>query len=596
MPFSMTLRPILWSLLRASLAWQPAPVLAQSASGAYLAARQARLDNNFASAQIYLNRLLSFAADDLGVIDAAVVAGMSTGDFEAIADNARQLLAEDPASRSAALALLSLAFQTEDYAAATELSSGEVVIHPLVEGLAKAWANMGRGQMSDALADFAVVEADETLRPFALYCRALALAMVGDVEGALVILEQQEGDGAIALNRRGYIAYAQLLALTERYDDALVVLGDVFNGSNDPQIAAMVAAYSEGRALPFDLVRTPAQGMAEVFAVMASATRSAENLLDALIYAQAAVAVNPRLFDAQLLVGQIFEHLGQGEAAVAAYARIPDDDGFAIAARLGQASVMESLGQMDAAIDVLRAAVDANPQSLAGPQLLGDFLRRAGRHDEALAAYERATAQFEAAGVEPGWQLYFARAVAFERTGQWESAYADFRRALEDDPDQPSVLNYLGYTLVERGENLDEALSMIQRAVAAQPDSGYIVDSLAWALYRMGRYVQAVSHMERAVELEPTDAILNDHLGDVYWAVGRHREARFQWRRALSFAPADDLDEDRVRRKIEDGLDAVLEDEGRPRWRARVPPRNDVSCSDGFGQDQPDAACHRAAR
>ena len=142
-----------------------------------------------------------------------------------------------------------------------------------------------------------------------------------------------------------------------------------------------------------------------------------------------------------------------------------------------------------------------------------------------------------------------------------EKADADFRKALELNPDQPLVLNYLGYSLVERGEKLDEALGMIQRAVAAQPDSGYIVDSLAWALFTLGRYSEALDPMERASILEPVDPIVTDHLGDVYWAVGRKLEAEFQWHRALSFDPEEEQ-ATRIRRKLEIGLDAVLAEEG----------------------------------
>ena len=140
------------------------------------------------------------------------------------------------------------------------------------------------------------------------------------------------------------------------------------------------------------------------------------------------------------------------------------------------------------------------------------------------------------------------------------------RRALRLSPDQPSVLNYLGYTMVERQENLDEALDMIETAAAAQPDSGHIIDSLGWVLYRLGRYDEAVEPMERASQLMAVDPVVNDHLGDVYWAVGRKLEAEFQWKRALSFVDPEDADSeadpDRIRRKLEVGLDAVLAEEG----------------------------------
>ena len=173
-----------------------------------------------------------------------------------------------------------------------------------------------------------------------------------------------------------------------------------------------------------------------------------------------------------------------------------------------------------------------------------------------------------AEGAPVRWVLFYSRGIAHERSGDYDQMERDFRAALEIEPDQPQVLNYLGYSMVEQKRNLEEALEMIERAVAASPQSGYIVDSLGWVLYRLGRYDEAVLHMERAVELMPVDPVVNDHLGDVYWAVGRQREAEFQWSRALSFIDEEDSDSEadpvRIRRKLDVGLDVVLEEEGAP--------------------------------
>ena len=158
------------------------------------------------------------------------------------------------------------------------------------------------------------------------------------------------------------------------------------------------------------------------------------------------------------------------------------------------------------------------------------------------------------------WRLFYVRGIAFERLGEWPKAEADFKRALELEPDQPLVLNYLGYTWVEQGRNLDEARTMIEKAVELRPDDGYIVDSLGWVAYRLGDFEEAVHQLERAVELVAGDPIINDHLGDAYWQVGRLHEARFQWQRVLTLDPEDDL-ADQVRRKIADGLSAGAEAE-----------------------------------
>jgi len=221
------------------------------------------------------------------------------------------------------------------------------------------------------------------------------------------------------------------------------------------------------------------------------------------------------------------------------------------------------LGQADRAaeaIEVLRKLAETHGELPIVHSNLGDTLRRLERWEEAANAYDAAIERF-ATEQSGQWVIYYMRAITHERQGNWDLAEPDFRKALELNPGQPNVLNYLGYSFVEMKINLDEALAMIEQAAAARPDSGHIVDSLGWVLYRLGRYEEAVVHMERAVELMPVDPIINDHLGDVYWAVGRTTEAHFQWHRALSFEPEDE-DASRIRRKLEVGLDQVLEEEG----------------------------------
>ena len=190
---------------------------------------------------------------------------------------------------------------------------------------------------------------------------------------------------------------------------------------------------------------------------------------------------------------------------------------------------------------------------------LGDLYRRSERFEDAAEAYTRAIDLIDAPSAND-WRTFYVRGIAHERMGAWEKAEADFRQSLSLSPDQPLVLNYLGYSLVEMNLKIDEAKSMIERAVAGDPGNGYITDSLGWVLYKTGDYEAAVPHMERAAELLPNDPIINDHLGDVLWKVGRKTEAVFQWKRALSFEPEED-EAERIRRKLDVGLDVVLEEE-----------------------------------
>jgi len=546
-------------ILAAALAAGPAG--AQVDAGAYLAAREAGQARDIAGSLPYLERLFAAYPDDAAVRQRLVQALVSLGRVGQAAELAPPLTAQPSRHPVAGLALIADGFARRDYDAVLARVAGGGQGSPLLDALAEAWAQLGLGRVSEALAALDRAGAEPGADLFATYCRALVLAMVGDAEGALAILDAPGGLRDM-LNRRGAMAYVQLLGQVDRFDDALAEIDARFPGATDPKLARMRAAYEAGQSLPFDMIAGPAEGMAEVYALMAGVILSPQSAQDALLYAQAALAISPGLSDARIVTGQIFEELGLHDLADAAYGAITADDALALPAALGRAQTLAAQDRLDEAIEALKATVAAHPDNLIAPQVLGDFLRRAARHPEAIAAYSLAIDALRGAGRDPGWPLLFARAVSYERSGQWPQAEADFRAALAVEPDQPTVLNYLGYSLVERREKLDEALEMIERAVAGEPDSGYIVDSLAWALFRLGRYDEALPVMERAVELLPADPILNDHLGDLYWAVGRQREARFQWRRALSFGPHDDLDMDRVRRKLDVGLDQVLVEEG----------------------------------
>ena len=186
-------------------------------------------------------------------------------------------------------------------------------------------------------------------------------------------------------------------------------------------------------------------------------------------------------------------------------------------------------------------------------------MRRDEQYAEAAVAYDGALALIP----DPEshhWPLFYQRGISYERSKQWDKAEADFRKALDLQPDQPLVLNYLGYSWVEMRKNLAEAQAMIEKAVEQRPEDGYIVDSLGWVLYRLGDFPGAVKHLERAVELRPVDPVINDHFGDALWQVGRRIEARFQWKRALSFEP-EDKDAIRIRKKLAQGLDKVMAEE-----------------------------------
>lgn len=558
---TLSRRSGLLSLLVAAFV-APVPVHSaeDGAPGAYLAARQAIVSNDYSAAAEYLDRVLAHEPDDGFMTEGALLANLGLGNMDRAIDLARVRKQMDGAGQTAGMVLIADALMREAYDDALALLGDEDHAGPLVARLHQAWVKVAEGRMSDALDAFDDMSDQAGMQAFALYHKALALAYAGDFEGADHVLSG-DAAGTLRVGRRGVLARLQVLSQIERHEEALELLEQAFGTSLTPDLIALREALESERAVPFDIVTSPRDGMAEVHYDVAQTLQNEATPDYTLIHARLALYLRPDHVAAMLLTSQLLEALEQYELAVEVYAQVPQDDPLHYMAELGRAEVLYRDDQADAALDVLRALAERHADQSGVHIALGDILRRESHFDEASQSYDKGIALLG----EPAprhWSVYYTRGITHEREDRWEQAERDFRQALALNPDQPHVLNYLGYSLVERGEHLEEALEMIERAVEGEPESGYIIDSLAWALFRLGRYDEALVPMERAVELLPRDAILNDHLGDVYWAVGRKLEARFQWRRALSFGPAEDLDMDRVRRKLEVGLDEVLREEG----------------------------------
>ena len=561
MPLPRFLRPFGLAALLATVAL---PGLAQDDTlGAYLAAREADRAGDYAAVVEYGTRALVSDPENTGLLEGLVMAHLGLGEIDAALPVARRLVAVDEGNQIAGLVLLAGAIREEDWDSVERQFEDGVTVGGLMDDMVRAWAAIGAGKMSDALERFdALIEKGPAGRP-ALLQKALALALVGDYEGAAEIFSGDET--VLRLNRAGILAYVQVLSQLERNPVAAEMLAEAFPDAEDPELVTLHDELVAGKPIPFTAIAGPREGIAQLFYEVADSLRGETDPGLVLVYARIARYLDPGHVGASLVAAQVLDEMESYALAAEAYAAVPEDDAAWPMAQLGQSNALKSLGRVDDAIAVLTSAVQVHPESAVLHAAIGDALRSEHRYAEATPHYDAAIARYDTE--QPSqWRVYFARGITYERRGTWEAAEADFRKALALSPDQPSVLNYLGYSLVERREHFDEALDMIKRAVGARPYDGYIRDSLGWVYYRLGRYDDAVAEMERAVELLPLEPVLNDHLGDTFWAVGRLREARFQWRRALSFVTDDtDLDElnpDRIRRKLEVGLDAVLEEEG----------------------------------
>ncbi len=541
-----------------------APVHADGFAGPYLAARHADYVGDFSANVEYGIRALARDPENLDLMEGLLVAEIGLGKFKEAVPVARRLQGLAADNQIAGLVLLADAIVAEDWASILAALDKGTTIGGTLDIVIRGWAEVGLGNVAEGLETFASLEKLRNPGQFASYHSGLARALTGDFDGAAKIFSGEAGE-VLPLNRDGVLIYAQILSELERNPAAVDLIDKAFPGGGDKEIQLLRSELAAGKPIAFTAISSPRDGLADVFLSVAQSLANDLEPNVVLLYSRTAEFLKPDLYQATLLSATLLEMMERYELAVPAYAQIPQSDRLFLTAALSRAEALRRWGQTDEAVEVMQELAQAHPNAPKVHNILGDTLRFLSRCEEAIPAYDRAIQIHEEANSSE-WVLYFARGICHEQLDQWPPAEADFRKALVLNPDQPSVLNYLGYSFVEQRQNFDEALDMIERAVAARPADGYITDSLGWVYYRLGRYEEAVVQMERAVELIPVDPVINDHLGDVYWAVGRRLEAEFQWNRALSFitddTDPDELDPERIRRKLEVGLDVVLEEEG----------------------------------
>ncbi len=405
------------------------------------------------------------------------------------------------------------------------------------------WSKAGEGRTDEALSDLDRLSAPRPFSGVFAYQRALALDLAGRNEDARDAYRKASEEGLWL--PPAVVREADLLVRMGRMDEARALIAAKRETSLNPELEAADNRLAAGRALdlaPLTAARGAALGLYGFGALLAQESDVESGLVTLTLARQ----LDPTLDAAAIAFAEAQRDSGHDAPARAALASLSPSSPYAQTARLMEAWMLREEGKEEEALAAARAAAASGGQR--GLIALADLYRSFERYGEAEPIYGRLIDS----GAEE-WRLYFARGAARERLGRWPEAEADLQRALALSPDQPDVLNYLGYSWVDRGEKLNEGLAMISRAAELRPQSGAIIDSLGWAYFKLGDYERAIGHLERAVELEPADPILNDHLGDAYWRLGRRLEARFQWRRALTLDPeAGEIA--KIERKLEAGL------------------------------------------
>lgn len=546
--------------------------------GSYLAGHIARAERDNESAALYYRRALAKDPGNEEILDDAFKLELAAGEFDAARSLAERLIKRQNDNVIAHIFLGLDEYKKRDFEAADEhfktaqktTSQDEPTLK-----LARAWVLIAQNRADKALANMKPSGKSAWVTLF----EAVQRAFMADVakkktaaEDAYKIIYDKK-----APNTRIAEAYARHLAVFGDSKQAEAVLEEA--GANTTPLGKLLIAELKSGKTPKLMVTNAEEGLAESFLGIGQKL-SAENGLDeAQIYFRLALFLNPASDIAKLELAELYGNLEQYAKAIAAIEKIREGSPFWLIAQVRKSLYLNALQKSDEAVALLASLLEKNPSEQQILQTAATIESARKKYDAALPYYNRAIALLGTPS-KRDWQLYYARAIAYERTKQWARAEPDFKEALVLDPEQGAVLNYLGYSWLDQNMNIPEAFDLIKKAVKLRPNDGYIIDSLGWAYYLQKDYEQAAKHLDKAVELRPEDPTLNDHLGDVYWRLGRKLEAKFQWTQALTLSPEPE-DAEKIKKKIEVGLP----DEAGP--RAALEPDAAPAAEAGTGNGTP---------
>ncbi|MER2534688.1 MAG: tetratricopeptide repeat protein [Rhizobiaceae bacterium] len=545
---------------------RPEPVRVTSFSGAFLAARVAEADNDLVSAIDYYKKALAFDPENIGLQQSLMLALISRGRFDEALPYADKLKTAAEVERFSRLALAVDSLRKKEYGQVDywmklALSSD---LDTLITALVSAWGKVGEGKGAQAVAALDGLKGPEWYRLFLSYHKGLiadaaGLADVARKNYRAASEDVTAGSAAPETWLRAVEAYAGYLSRTGKKQEALAVIDKAGQMATGSLPLTQLRARIESGAAIAPMAGSPTDGAAEALLNLATALNRGGGEPFVQLYLQYALALKPDSDVALVQLAAVAEQQQDAQGAIDLYRRVPADSPLKRASDLQMGLNLADLDKRDEAIAELRRLIDAEPGDMRAYLALGGVYASKEDYRGAATVYDEAVARLESAGQKASsadWNIWYQRGIAYERLKEWPKAEPNFRKALEINPEQPQVLNYLGYSWVDMNMNLDEGMDMIRRAVELRPSDGYIVDSLGWAHYRLGQYDEAVTELERAVSLKPDDPVLNDHLGDAYWRVGRKLEATFQWAHARDLKP-DDAVMESVRRKLVEGLPPV---------------------------------------
>jgi tetratricopeptide (TPR) repeat protein len=512
-----------------------------SALGDFLAGRVAQDGRDYAAALAFYSDALRRSPDSPELANHVLVLAVTEGRFDVAGPLAAALAATDPDGAG----LAQLVQTVEQVKAGHWATALDAAQHLPKEGFyrfagtfARAWTMAANPDQAQA----AAAQFDEFAQtPPLAGLKALQTALVQDLTG---------NAGSAAENYRAALGKGNgaPLRLVELAGNFLERQGQTEEAgalylryTAETEGASGVVPSVSAAGPPPRIIGNARQGLAEAMFDMASLVGQADSPEVALLSVRLALELEPNFPLAQLVLADVFETQHRLPEALAIYRALDPAAPLTWSGHLREAALRDQAGDTEGAEAELAAMAEARPERPEPLVELGDLQRAHNDFAQAVGTYTAAMARTGGEVSPRDWAVLFDRGIAEERSGAWKQAEADLRKTLTLRPNEPSVLNYLGYSLVDRNERLPEALKLIKMAVDIRPTDGFIMDSLGWAYYRMGEYKNAQATLERAVELEPADPEITNHLGDAYWQGGRRDEARLQWHRVLDLHPSDEL-------------------------------------------------------
>jgi tetratricopeptide (TPR) repeat protein len=557
-----------FTLITAAVGWAfPQAVAAQSQglprdtthitpAGNYLAAREANIERDADAASLYYRAALRTDPKNAELLELAFYSVLADGDVDEASRLAERLIAIDRNNRNAHLVLGVKALKAKNYKEARS-QFGQAARGPVTDltaSLLGAWSAFGASDSKGAVDTIDKLAGPEWYGIFKDMHAGLILDLANNKKEAGKRLEHSYKLDSSAL--RVMQAYAGYLSRNGGKDEALKLFGEFDKQlPRYPLVVDAMASLKKDEQLP-RMVDSVQAGAAEaLYGLGAALGRREEELSLAnrgLAYLQLALYLDPNHALAMLALADLYEAMKKPELAIKIYERVPASSPLKRNAEIQLGIDLDALDRTDEAKKHLDKLIASKPDDLDAILALGNIMRERKQYPACTDAYTKAV-DLQPNPTRANWTTYYFRGICYERDKKWSNAEADMQKALELYPEQPHVLNYLGYSWIDQGVHLDDGMSMIKRSVEQRPDDGYIVDSLGWAYFRLGNYDEAAKNLERAVELKPVDPTINDHLGDVYWKVDRMLEAKFQWSHARDLKPDDD-ELKTIEEKLKNGL------------------------------------------